>query len=160
MLLGRVLAGAAMKEDKCVTLLPSYGAEVRGGAAHCMVIISDREIGSPYIEQPDTLIIMNEPSLERFKEKAKFKGLLIINSSLVAKPTPKKVNTLSYPFTDIAAKLGNMKVANMVALGCFISQKNIVNAKSILEVISEIAPPDKKNLIGINQQALKEGMRL
>lgn len=160
MLLGKVLAQAAMQEKKCVTWLPAYGAEVRGGTAHCMVVISDREIGSPYIAQPDTLIIMNSPSLERFKERIKNKGLLIINSSLAQGPVPGNVNILRYPFTDMAVKLGNIKVANMVALGCYIAHKNIVSAKTILEVISEMAPPDKKGLIEINQKALKEGMGL
>jgi len=160
MLLGKVLAEAAMKENKYVTWLPSYGAEVRGGTAHCMVIISDQEIGSPYIDRPGTLIIMNGPSLERFKNRIRNKGLLIINSSLAAGGDYKNAHTLRYPFTDIAINLGNIKIANMVALGCFVAQKNIVEAKSILEVISEIAPSDKKNLIEINQKALKEGMKL
>jgi len=160
MLLGKVLAEAVMKENKYVTWLPSYGAEVRGGTAHCMVVISDQEIGSPYIDRPDTLIIMNGPSLERFKNRIRNKGLLIINSSLATDGDYKNAHTLRYPFTDIAINLGNIKIANMVALGCFVAQKNIVEAKSILEVISEIAPSDKKNLIEINQKALKEGMKL
>jgi 2-oxoglutarate ferredoxin oxidoreductase subunit gamma len=83
MLLGRVLAEAAMRENKYVTWLPSYGAEVRGGTAYCMVVISHKEIGSPYIEEADTLIIMNNPSLEKFKDRIKKQGLLILNSSLV-----------------------------------------------------------------------------
>ena len=75
MLLGKVLATAAMKEGKFVTWLPSYGAEVRGGTAHCMVVISDSEIGSAYVSKADTLIIMNAPSLNRFKDRLKRGGL-------------------------------------------------------------------------------------
>jgi len=162
MLLGKVLAEAAMREDKYVTWLPSYGAEVRGGTAHCMVVISDAEIGSPYIEQADTLIIMNEPSLKKFKDRIKNKGLLIVNSSLATdvKDIDKRIHILKYPFTDLAVKLGNIKIANMIALGCFISQKNIVDSKSVSCVIQAIAPEDKKDLIEINQKALLEGMKL
>ncbi|MBM3245727.1 MAG: 2-oxoacid:ferredoxin oxidoreductase subunit gamma [Candidatus Omnitrophica bacterium] len=160
MLLGKVLAEAAMQEGKFVTWLPAYGAEVRGGTAHCMVIISDRRIGSPRINQPDSLIIMNNPSLKKFKERVKNKTLLIINSSLVDKLPPKNTETLSHPFTDLAIKLGNIKVANMLALGCYFARKNIVEEKTVLKVIFEMAPADKKGLVEINQKALKEGLRL
>ena len=160
MLLGKVLAQSAMKENKYVTWIPSYGAEVRGGTAHCMVVISDSKIGSPYVEKADTLIIMNAPSLDKFKERIQNKGLFIINSSLAKQETDKKVRGVKFPFTDIAIKLGNIRIANMVALGCFIAQKKTVDLKSVSSVIEEIAPADKKGLIEINQQALKEGMKL
>lgn len=171
MLLGKVLAQAVMQEFKYVTWLPSYGAEVRGGTAYCMVVISDTEIGSPYINPADTLIIMNAPSLERFKNWAKFKGLLIVNSSLarcnIDKPHSctqgrgkKNLQILEYPFTDIAVKLGNIKVANMVALGCYLANRKIIELKNVFKVIEEIAPPDRKDLIEINKKALREGMKL
>jgi len=162
MLLGKVLAEAAMRLDKYVTWLPSYGAEVRGGTAHCMVVISSAEIGSPYIGKADTLIIMNGPSLKKFKDRVKNKGLLIVNSSLAGdvKDIDKKIHILKYPFTDLAVGLGNIKIANMLALGCFINQKTIVDAKSVAGVIQAIAPEDKKDLIEINQKALLEGMKL
>ena len=162
MLLGKVLAEAAMREDKYVTWLPSYGAEVRGGTAHCLIVISDTEIGSPYIDKADTLIIMNEPSLKKFKNRIKNKGLLIVNSSLAGdiKDIDKSIHILKHPFTDLAVGLGNIKVANMIALGFFISQKNIVDSKSVSCVVQAIAPEDKRGLIEINQKALLEGMKL
>jgi 2-oxoglutarate ferredoxin oxidoreductase subunit gamma len=160
MLLSKILAEAAMREDKFVAALPSYGAEVRGGTCHSMVVISDAQIGSPYVERADTLIIMNAPSLERFKNRISDKGLLIINSSLVAPYKNKNACALQYPFTDIAVKLGNIRVANMVALGCFIAHKKVVSLKSIFRVISDIAPEEKKYLIEINKRALEEGARL
>ncbi len=161
MLMGKVLAEAAMRLDKYVTWLPSYGAEVRGGTAHCMVIISDAEIGSPYIDKADTLIIMNGPSLNKFKDRIKKKGLLIVNSSLGdIQGRDKRAHIIKHPFTDSAIGLGNIKVANMIALGCFISQKSIVDLKSVSSVIQAIAPKDKKSLIEINQKALLEGMKL
>ncbi len=160
MLLGKILAEAAMREAKFVTWLPSYGAEVRGGTSHTTVVISDAEIGSPYVEKADALIIMNAPSLERFKNRLVNKGLLILNSSLVPMHTNKNAAVLQYPFTDIAVRLGNIRVANMVALGCFITQKKVVGLKSILKVISDIAPEEKRHLIEINKRALEEGARL
>jgi 2-oxoglutarate ferredoxin oxidoreductase subunit gamma len=160
MLLGKILAETAMKEKRFVTYLPSYGAEVRGGASHCMLVISDKEIGSPYVEKADTLIIMNRPSLERFKHRLSHKGLLIINSSLTPEYTHRNARILHCPFTDIAIKIGNIKVANSVALGCYIAKKGVVSLKTATGIIARVAPEDKKYLIEINQKALQEGAQL
>ncbi|MDP2940807.1 MAG: 2-oxoacid:acceptor oxidoreductase family protein [Candidatus Omnitrophota bacterium] len=154
MLLGKVLAEAAMKENKFVTWLPAYGAEVRGGAAYCMVVISSKEIGSPYIDRSDALIIMNALSVEKFKQRIRRNGLLIINSSLAKQKCACPAKILRFPFTDIAVSLGNVKVANMSALGCYLSEKKTVGLKSVLEVIQEMAPSGRKGLIEVNKKAL------
>jgi 2-oxoglutarate ferredoxin oxidoreductase subunit gamma len=159
MLLGKVLAQSAMIEGKQVTWFPAYGPEVRGGTSHCMVIISDREVGSPYIDQADTLIVLNRPSLEKFKSKLKPGGLLVLNSSL-AEVDDAKIEALQFPFTDIAVKLGNIKVANMVALGCFISAKKIISIKNILKVFKSFAPAGNLKILEVNQKALEEGEKL
>lgn len=160
MLLGKVLAQTAMLEGKQVTWFPAYGPEVRGGTSHCMVTISDEEIGSPYITEADTLIILNHPSLERFKKKIKNKGLLILNSSLAKIDADVQIKILQFPFTDIAIKLGNIKVANMVALGCYAQARNIVQIKNILKVFKSIAPAGNLKVLEVNQQALKEAESL
>jgi 2-oxoglutarate ferredoxin oxidoreductase subunit gamma len=160
MVLGRVLAKAALEENKCVTWLPSYGAEVRGGTANCMVTISDQEIGSPYIDKADALIILNAPSVKRFLPQLKDKGLLILNSSLAKTETTKKATVLSLPFTDVALKLGNIRVANIVALGCFVAKSKAVDIKTVMQVIEEMAPADRKELILVNKKALLAGKEL
>jgi 2-oxoglutarate ferredoxin oxidoreductase subunit gamma len=160
MLLGKVLAQTAMLEGKRVSWFPAYGPEVRGGTSHCMVTISDSEIGSPYISQADTLIILNRPSLEKFKGAIKNKGLLILNSSLAKINQAAKIQVWQFPFTDIAIKLGNIKVANMVALGCFAQAKKIIQVKNILAVFKTMAPAGNLKILEINQEALEEGVRL
>ncbi|HNX80773.1 MAG TPA: 2-oxoacid:acceptor oxidoreductase family protein [Candidatus Omnitrophota bacterium] len=160
MLLGKILTEAAMQEGKFTTWLPAYGAEVRGGTSYCMVIISDEEIGSPYIEQADTLIVLNEPSMEKFRNRLKRKGVLIVNSTLVPAETTGKAAAAQYPFTDIAMKLGNVRIANMVALGSYVAMTNVVSVKIILGVIDTIAPADKKGLVAVNQKAVLEGEKL
>lgn len=159
MLLGKVLAEAAMRQGRFVTWFPAYGPEVRGGTSHCMVTISDREIGSPYINKADTVIILNNPSFERFSGRVKDKGLLILNSSLV-RAGRKGVKVAQFPFTDIAIKLGNIKVANMVALGCYLGQKKIVKIKEMLEVFRFMAPAGKTDILEVNDLALQEGAEL
>ena len=176
MLLGKVLAEAAMRQAKFVTWFPAYGPEVRGGTSYCMVTISDQEIGSPYINKADTVIILNNPSLEIFKGRVKDEGLLILNSSLVKAGANRGVNPvrngaprrgisngvkiLQFPFTDIAIKLGNIKVANMVALGCYLRQKKIIKIKEMLEVFRFMAPAGKTDILEVNQRALQEGVKL
>ena len=166
MLMGKIIALAALRQGKEVSWIPSYGAEVRGGAAYCMVIISDSEIPSPFIDQADTLIIMNATSLEKFKRRAAGKGVVIINSSLVPnavsarKEFPAGVEQFWGEFSGIASGLGNIKVANMVALGAYVALKKILSAQTLSGVIEEIAPPEKKNLIEINRQAVSAGIGL
>lgn len=160
MLLGKILAEAAALEGKRVTWIPAYGAEVRGGTAHCMVTVSDREIGSPCFEKADTMIIMNEPSFEKFKCQAARHGLLLLNTSFAPPAKIKGVRLLAHPFTDIAAGLGNIKVANMVALGCFIRHRGIVKPETLCQVMRLRTPPGKEYLFEVNKKALEEGMRL
>ena len=160
MLLGKVLAQTAMREDKFITWLPAYGPEVRGGAAHCMVIISDSEIGSPHINKADTLIIMNQPSLAKFKNRLKDNGLMVLNTSLAKEEVGCKIRLAQGKFTDIAIELGNIKVANIVALGSYLANKRTLAVENILSTMKEMAPADKPELLKVNQEALKKGMGL
>ncbi len=155
MLVGKVLAQSAMLEDKQVTWMPCYGPEVRGGAAYCMLVISDEEIGSPMVRQADSMIIMNQLSLDKFKPRLAKNGLLVLNSSLADAN-----GALKHPFTDIAIEMGNIKVANMIALGCFLARKKIVVLKTVVEAMKKIAPPGQEELITINRQALYKGAEL
>jgi len=160
MLLGKVIAEAAMRCGRQVTWFPAYGAEVRGGTAYCMVTISDKQIGSPYIDKADTLIIMNGPSLEKFRQRIKNKGSLIVNSSLAAVAGKEKRPSLKHPFTDIAIRLGNIKVANMVALGCYLAAKNIISVDDVMAVFKDMAKSVPADMLKINQRALREGVGL
>ncbi len=160
MLVGKVLAEAAMREGKFVTWLPAYGAEVRGGTANCMVVISDEEIASPVIAQADVLVVLNEPSLVRFQKKVKDQGLIVLNDSLISSIADCRLKVAKHSFSDEALKLGNIKVANMVALGCFIEHSGIVSPKTVERVIKDLAPSDKNELAALNINALSCGISL
>jgi len=160
MLLGKVIATAAMKENKFVTWLPAYGAEVRGGTANCAVIISDQPIGLPYIEQADFLLVMNEPSLLKFKGRVKKRGIIIVNNSLAKVSPIQHIRILEGPFTQTALEIGNIKTANMAALGFLLAHESIVGLKTVLAVIQEMAPAGKLDLVEINRKAVEEGIKL
>jgi len=157
MAMGKVLALSAMREGKFVTWLPAYGAEVRGGTAHCMVIISDSPISSPYVDKADTLIILNAPSLQKFKNSIRDNGLLLVNSSLAdCKATSRRLNIVNCPMTAMASKLGLDKVANTIAIGVYLGKKKIISTSTMEKAIEEVLA-HKDKLIAINKRALEEG---
>lgn len=157
MAMGKVLAMSALAEGKFVTWLPSYGAEVRGGTAHCMIIISDTEIASPTIDKADTLIILNDPSLKKFKNSIRSHGLLLVNSSLAdCKATSRRLKVVQVPMTEMATKLGLDKVANTIAIGAYLGLKKIIALSTMEKAIEEVLARREK-LIAINKRALEEG---
>lgn len=158
MFMGKLLCYAGMLEGRHVTYMPSYGAEVRGGTAYCNVIISPAEIASPVVAEPTSAIIMNTPSLVKFEPMLVKKGLLIVNSALVGKPSKRKdVEPIPVPATTIADRLGNTRVANMVALGAFLAKRDVVQMQTALAAVEEMLPPYRRHLVEINRQALREG---
>jgi len=161
MSMGRLLAWAALKDDKFVTYIPSYGAEMRGGTANCSVIISDSEIPSPSIETPSSLIIMNSVSLNKFEDRLKTSGLLIINSSLMDRKIKRKDALVIYiPATKIAEEIGDTRIANMVALGAYIGKSKVVSLKKLEESLYNVFPKVKKELLVLNIKALKRGEKI
>jgi len=161
MLAGRLLAQTAMKAGKEVTYMPSYGAEVRGGTANCMVIIADEPIACPVVGSPDSLIAMNKASLEKFGPHIKNGGLLVMNSSLID-DEPKlddTVQVLKVPADEIAVQLGNAKVANMVALGAYLGKRGHLTADAAAEALPDVLAERYHKTIPINTEALRRGAR-
>ncbi|MGP1587697.1 MAG: 2-oxoacid:acceptor oxidoreductase family protein [Treponemataceae bacterium] len=118
-LAGKILALAGMREEKYVSHIPSYGAEMRGGTANCSVIVSDDEVASPVIENPDVVVALNKPSMIKFEPMLKKGGLLIYNSSLIdIEPSRKDIRSVALAANDIALECKNERGVNMVVLGC------------------------------------------
>ncbi len=160
MLLGKLLAQAAMTEGKYVTYFPSYGTEVRGGTAVYHLVISSEEIFSPLIEETDTLIVMNQPSYLKFKGMLKPNGLLILNASMVAPDNIPEARIYRVPATEIASKLGNVLVSNIVVLGAYLAIKQLFSANQILSQLQVMIKGKKGDLFLINKQALQKGMQV
>ena len=158
MLLGKLVAAAGMFEGRHVTYIPSYGAEVRGGTAHCNVIVSGEEIASPVIARPDTALVMNHPSLVKFEPRLKPGGLLVVNSTLMLEaPTRQDIDVVLVPATGCADKLGAIQVANMVMLGAYLARRPVVESSTVVKALRAMLPARRQHLIGINEQALKAG---
>lgn len=155
----KLLAHAAMEQGLNVAWVPSYGPEMRGGTAYCTVVISEDPIGSPIIQNPSHLIAMNRPSLEKFANDVKPGGIIVINSSLVTTRTARTdITELAIPANTIAIKIGNVKAANVVALGAFAAKAGILDLDLIKENIrKEFA--DKTSIIPWNIMAFDEGVK-
>lgn len=156
--MGYTLANAAMREGKHVTYFPSYGAEVRGGTANCTVSISDEEIASPVASAPDFVVSMNQPSFLKFQSLIQSGGLILVNSSMVTTSSLRgDIEVLEVPTSELAEKLGNLKVANMVMLGAFIRVSHLISLPLLLKNIQEILGAGKSRLWKINKEALERG---
>lgn len=155
LLLGQLLAKSAMHEGKFVSWLPSYGPEMRGGTANCHVVVSRERIGSPYVSNPNVLVAMNQPSLEKFAELVEPGGTVIYDSSFVKNVLlPAHVRAVPIPFSEIANELGNAKVANVVAAGAIIGLTGVTEREAFKSLLGTL----KKELLEANLKALAAGL--
>ncbi len=155
---GKFLAYKGLLADKNVSWLPSYGPEMRGGTASCSVIISDEEVGSPIISEPDVLIAMNLPSFEKFEPTVKPGGIVIADSSLIeTKSTRTDIDVYYIPATALASDMGKQSLANMIILGKLLKVMGEFNEENIKTVLSKVIPPKKAEMLEINMQAMKIG---
>lgn len=158
---GILLAYSGMLENKYVTFFPSYGAEMRGGTANCSVVISSDEVASPIIAHPDTVLIMNEPSLAVFEPRVKENGLMIINSSLIkSKPKRKDLDIVFVPANEKAAEVGSAKSANMVMLGAFCKKTGAISVDSVSKALPNVYTKANQEMLDKNTKALKLGTLL
>ena len=158
--LGKIIARAAIKEGLHTTYMPSYGAEMRGGTANCKVIVSSEEIASPYITHPDILIVLNQPSLDKFKPQLKEESIVFVNTSLVEKKyslSAKKV--FSFPFSQIAKDLGAEKAANIIVLGKLSKEIEFVKEETIISSIKSYFH-GRDEIITNNIKAFRKGQSL
>ena len=159
MLSGKILAQAAMEEGFEVVWIPSYGPEMRGGTAYCTVVIGDQPIGSPIIRNPQHLVAMNRPSLEKFAPMVRPGGIIFINSSIISISSQRSdVDELTVPVIDIAKSIGNVKAANIVALGAFVARSGILDMASV-EASVKYEFAQKEKFIPLNLKALAEGAK-
>jgi len=157
--IGQLLGYAATLEGRTVTYLPSYGPEMRGGTANCTVTISDGRIMSPLAANPSAVIVMNLPSLDRFEVDLRPDGLLIVNSSMVdRKPHRSDVRIIEVPATHIAEELKNARLANVVALGCYVRASGVVVPESVVSAVPKMLRDDRKELILPNVEAFRAGL--
>ena len=158
MFAGQILSYAAMDAGKEVTWIPSYGPEMRGGTANCTVVIADEEIGSPVVKNPDAVLAMNLPSLDKYEPMVKTGGVLVINASMVDRLARRTdIAVVSIPCNEIAEELGNSRLANMVATGALLAGLNVLTLADLETALNNHMPGRHKNLLPKNVEALTRG---
>ena len=162
LLIGNLLAEAALLENYHVTYMPSYGVEMRGGAANCTVVISDQEIGSPQTSAPEVLLVLSDQARIKYESKTKPGGIYIVNSSLcdVGKISRNDVEKVILPFNQIATEMGNAKFANMISLGAYLGKRPVVKISSIEETLKTAFAGKKPELVSLNLKAIEKGIEL
>ncbi|MFN2125088.1 MAG: 2-oxoacid:acceptor oxidoreductase family protein [Candidatus Promineifilaceae bacterium] len=158
---GQLLAYAAMDCGRNVTWIPSYGPEMRGGTAHCTVIISDESIGSPLVTRPDVAIVLNGPSFIKYDPLVVPGGLLAVNSSIVEQRSERNdIDIVLIPANAIAEELGSTKMMNMAMLGAMLARKPVLSLESIEQALIDHLPSSKAALLESNLQVLKRGFEV
>ncbi len=158
LMMGYVFATAAMNDGKEITYLPAYGAEMRGGTANCTVAVSDEEIFSPVASSPDYAVIMNNPSMIKYEGMIKPGGTIFINSSLVSKePSRDDIAVVKVPANDMAKKLKNERISNMIMLGAFVEKTKATSLDSIMNALAENIKGKKASLLKLNRKGLDKG---
>jgi 2-oxoglutarate ferredoxin oxidoreductase subunit gamma len=159
--MGMTLAYAGMVEGKEISWMPSYGPEMRGGTANCIVIVSDRKISSPIITTFDSVIVLNQPSLDKFEKSVKPGGLLLYDSTnIIHLPTRTDIQIFPIPASVEAVRMKNTKIMNMIVLGAFVGRTEVVRIDSIMQALSKVLPERYHHLLPLNEQALKRGVEL
>jgi 2-oxoglutarate ferredoxin oxidoreductase subunit gamma len=159
--MGMTLAYAGLLEKKEISWMPSYGPEMRGGTANCIVIVSDKQISSPILTTFDTVVALNQPSMDKFEKTVKQGGKLIYDSTnIIAPPTRTDIDILPIAASEEAVKMNNTKIMNMIVLGSFIAETNVVEIESLMHALKEVLPERYHHLLPLNEQALRRGMEL
>jgi len=158
LLSGKLLANTAMLCGYQVTYMPSYGAEIRGGTANCMLVISDDLIASPIIAEPDAIIVMNQASFDKFVPKLKTGGLLVLNSSLVQSDIDRDdIEILAVPANKIADKLKSPRSANMAALGAYLQKRQFISPQNAADTLPKVLAKRRHKTIPTNTKAILAG---
>jgi len=155
---GKALAHASMLLDMEVSWFPSYGPEARGGTSYCSVIVSDAPIGSPIVSNPDILICMNGPSLDKFEGSAAPGGLIMTDNSLITRSVTRgDVKAVEIPATRLADENGLRGLANMVMIGRLLAETDLFEFGFFKGTVEDVVSEGKKNLVEANVRALEIG---
>lgn len=159
--MGKLLAQAAMDQGLCASWLPSYGPEMRGGTANCIVAFSDDEIGSPLAATYDAVVVMNQPSLEKFEPKVKAGGTLVVNSSMIpVNATRGDIEVFHIEANDIAERItGGQRSANIAALGGLHGVRPRLSEDALLGAIRAVFGSKGDKVVSGNIDTFREAVR-
>jgi 2-oxoglutarate ferredoxin oxidoreductase subunit gamma len=159
--MGKIIAYSGVMDNKEVTWFPSYGPEMRGGTANVTVIVSDKRISSPVLQEFDSAIILNQQSMDKFENAVKPGGTLLYDPNGITRPPKRKdINIYKVEGTHTAIKMGNPKIFNMIVVGGYLKIKPILSLDNVEKGLKKSLPPRYHNLIPINLEAIQKGQEI
>lgn len=158
---GQVLAYAAMDSGMQVTWFPSYGPEMRGGTANCTVIVADEEIGSPTVRNPQAVIALNLPSLDKYEPLVSVGGTLVANSSLTNRKVERNdLSVVEAPANEIAEEIGDRRLVTTVMLGALVEATGVLPMEVVKRALDDHLPERHRKLLPANYEALERGAQI
>ena len=158
---GQLLAYAGMDGGLHVTWIPSYGPEMRGGTANCTVVISDEPVGAPIVSRPEIAVVLNLPSFEKYEPLVKERGLLVVNSAIVAQRTARDdIEAVYVPANNIAEEAGSTKMLNVAAVGALLARRPMLSLEEVEQALRNHLPESKGHLLEANFEVLRRGYAL
>ena len=155
---GKFLAYKGLLENKEVSWLPSYGPEMRGGTASCSVIIGDEPVGSPIVEHPDALMVMNLPSLNRYEQAVQSGGTIFVDSTLVERKVERSdVKAVYLPATRLAVENDMPSLANMILTGKILEEMGEFNMDGVQAALKKVVSAKHPEMFDLNLKALQIG---
>ncbi len=155
---GKFLAYKGLTEGKEVSWLPSYGPEMRGGTASCSVIISDAPVGSPIVSNPDVLIAMNLPSLDKYESSVVSGGKIFVDSTLIDRKVNRTdVEVYYIPSTQLASDNGMPTLANMIIAGKLLEVTGGFEEESVNAALKKVISAKRADMLETNLNAMKIG---
>ena len=155
---GKFLANKGMLEGRHLSWLPSYGPEMRGGTANCSVVLSDDPVGTPIVNNPDVLIVMNLPSLDKYENAVVPGGTIFVDSTLIERKVSRTdVKAIYIPATRIAQQNGFPTLANMILIGKVMKESSFVSDEGIEEAVSSVVSAKHRDLYDVNLKAIRMG---
>ena len=157
LLMGYVLSHGAMLKGLNVTYFPAYGAEMRGGTANCTVTLADHKIASPVASNPDVLVAMNPPSLDKFESTVAENGLVVLNSSLIERgPERDDVEVFNVPTVELAREVGSERAGNMIMIGAVCAKTGFMTLEETFHGM-HAALKGKEKFFPMNEKGIERG---
>lgn len=159
--MGKILAYSGIMQDQEVSWMPSYGPEMRGGTANVTVILSDKRISSPILQEFDTAIILNQQSLDKFENSVKKGGTLIYDPNGITRhPIRKDIKVYQIEAAEEATRMQSAKTFNMIVLGAFLKVKPIVKMENVVKGLEKSLPKRHHHMMPLNEKAISRGLEI
>lgn len=155
---GKFIAYKGLLENRQVSWLPSYGPEMRGGTANCSIILSDDPVGSPIVSEPNILMVMNLPSLDKYENSVVKGGKVFVDSTLIERKVAREdIEAFYIPATKMAQDEGIPTLANMITVGKMIREAGIVSFDNMKDALKKVVSAKHADLLDVNLKAIEMG---